>query len=76
MFKRQIKNAKNQQLVDFFKNPVNPRHRQYEAIRAIVMDGEAVEKVAGKFNYRESTLYALLRESKSGRINFRQIEWR
>ena len=66
MFKRQIK---NRQLVDFFKKPVNPRHRQYEAIRAIVMDGEAVEEVAGKFNYRESTLYALLRESKSGRIN-------
>jgi transposase len=69
MFKRQIKNAKDRQLVDFFKKPVNPRHRQYEAIRAIVMDKEAVEEVAEKFNYRESTLYALLRESKSGRID-------
>jgi len=69
MFKRQIKNVKHHKLVNFFTEPVNARQRQYEAVRAIVIDGISVEEVAEKFNYRESTLYALLREAKGERID-------
>ena len=69
MFKRQIKNAKYERLVDFFTNPVNPGHKQYEAIRAIVIDEMPGEKAAEKFHYKESTLYALLRESKNNCVN-------
>ena len=69
MFKRQIKNAKYQKLFNFFTEPVNARQRQYEAVRAIVIDGISVEEVAKKFNYREGTLYALLREAKGERID-------
>jgi len=69
MFKRQIKNATNAQLVNYFSAPANARQRQYEVIRAIAMDGMMVEDAAGKFDYNANTVYALLRDVKGGRVD-------
>jgi len=69
MFKRQIKNLIVDNFATFFTNPVNAMQRQYEAIRAIVVDQVAVEEVAKRFHYKASTVYTLLRDVKAGRVN-------
>lgn len=55
-------------LLSFFTKPATPRQRQYEAIRAIVVDRLPIKTVAAKYNYTASTLYALLRDAKAGRL--------
>ncbi len=55
-------------LLDYFKNPVSHRQKQYEAIRAIAIDGESIEGAAKRYGYKESTVYSLFRDVKAGRI--------
>jgi transposase len=69
MFKRQIINSKYNNLVNFFSKPDNAGQRQYETIRAVVMDAMTVEDAAEKFHYKTSTVYAMLRDAKAGRTN-------
>lgn len=52
----------------FFSNPITPAQKQYEAIRAIIVDELPIEVVAKKFTYSVSTLYSLIRDVKSGAI--------
>ena len=56
------------ELSDFFTNPASQRQKQYEAIRAIVIDNESVDVIAKKYGYKTNTIYSLLRDAKSGRI--------
>ena len=61
-------------LKTFFSNPYAPRQRQYEAIRAIIMDNMSVADAAKKYRYTLSTLYTFLRDAKSGKLKlFPQI---
>lgn len=69
MFKRQIKNADSGELKVFFDNPTCARQRQYEAVRAIIVDRLDLETAAGKFGYKVNTLYSLVKEAKSGRLD-------
>lgn len=55
-------------LADYFKNPTSPRQKQYEAIRAIIIDGESVETVAKRYGYKTATVYSLIRDAKAGKI--------
>jgi len=55
-------------LVEYFANPLAPRQRQYEAVRAVVCEKRPVAEVAEKFEYQSSTLYSLIRDAKSGRV--------
>ncbi|OHC06749.1 MAG: hypothetical protein A3J92_07715 [Planctomycetes bacterium RIFOXYC2_FULL_41_27] len=55
-------------LLSFFAKPSTPRQRQYEAIRAAVIDKLPIKTVADKYNYTVSTLYALLRDAKAGKL--------
>jgi transposase len=55
-------------LKHFFTCITNPRQRQYEAIRAIEVDGLSVAEAAKKFNYQASTIYSLIRDLKVGKI--------
>ncbi len=55
-------------LIDYFNNPVSPRQKQYEIIRAIVLENTSVDTLAKKFGYKKSTIYALFRDAKTGRI--------
>ena len=61
------KDTKND-LSDYFTNPASKRQKQYEAIRAIVIDNESTDDIAKKYGYKANTLYSLLRDAKSGRI--------
>ena len=44
-------------LKTFFLNPANPKHRQYEALRAYVVDGLPAKQAAERFGYTQKTLY-------------------
>jgi transposase len=55
-------------LVEFFANPISKRQKQYEAVRAVVIDQLAVDVVAKKFGYQISTVYSLVRNAKAGKL--------
>jgi len=55
-------------LSTLFSSPATPAQKQYEAIRAIIVDGLPVDVVAKKFTYSPSTLYSLIRDVKAGVI--------
>ena len=55
-------------LVTYFKHPLSPRQKQYEAVRAVVLDQRIVKDVAQQFGYTPATLYSLLRDAKAGRV--------
>jgi len=55
-------------LMDYFNQPVSQRQKQYEAVRAIVIGNDPIDQVAEKYGYQPSTIYALLRDAKAGRI--------
>lgn len=42
----------------FFLNPKLPKQRQYEALRAYVVDGLSAEKVARRFGFTKKSIYA------------------
>ena len=46
-------------LAQFFSNPATPAQKQYEALRAIVVDKLPADVVAKKFEYSVHTLYSL-----------------
>lgn len=47
-------------LRQFFEQPANPYHRQYEALRAVFVDGRRQKEVAEEFGYEYSTLRQLV----------------
>jgi transposase len=55
-------------LADYFKNPASSRQKQYEAIRAIAIDGESIEGAAEQYGYKAGTVYCLLRDARAGKI--------
>ena len=55
---------KNSELVNFFSKPPTQKQKQYEAVRAIIIEKQSVEFVAKKFNYKTSTVYSLMRDAK------------
>jgi transposase len=55
-------------VVGYFKNPAHPRQKQYEAIRAIFLENQSVEQVTEKFQYKASTIYSLVRDFKTGKL--------
>ena len=55
-------------LLDYFKNPVSHRQKQYEAIRAIVIGGDSIEDAAKRYGYKVGTVYSLLRDARAGKI--------
>jgi Transposase DDE domain len=54
----------------FFLKPQMARHRQYEALRAIVVDELSVVSAAKKYAYKPATLYSLLRDHKAEKLIF------
>ncbi len=55
-------------LDDYFQRPASPRQKQYEAIRAIAVDGKSIEDAAKRYGYKASTVYSMLRDAKAGKI--------
>ena len=44
----------------FFLQPTDPRHRQYEALRAVLVDEQPMAAVAQRLGYRHDTVRALV----------------
>ena len=55
-------------LLNYFTKPSNPRQRQYEAVRAVIVDKQSIKIAARKFGYTKSTLYSLLRDVKANKL--------
>ena len=47
-------------LRSFFLKPSNPLHRQYEVLRAVLVDEQPMQEVAERFGYRYDTVRALI----------------
>lgn len=56
-------------MTQYFTKPSIPAQRQYEAIRAIIIDKLPAEQAAKKFDYSTNTLYSLLRDVRSGKLD-------
>jgi transposase len=67
MFNRQKDNLNKVDLDAFFDHPSSARQRQYEAVRAYVKDRMSAEEVALKFGYVAATIYAQVRDARSGK---------
>jgi len=55
-------------LINYFEHPQSKRQKQYEAIRAYVIDNVPIEQIAEKYGYQPSTIYSILRNAKSGKL--------
>ena len=51
----------------FFLAPEQTFHRRYEALRAIVVDGEPVDRVAERFGYKTSALRSIVSRFRTDR---------
>src|SRR3954464_10428115 len=51
----------------FFLEPQQTFHRQYEALRAVFVEGQPLEPVAVRFGYRLSTLQAMASRFRAAR---------
>lgn len=54
----------------FFLKPTSNKQKQYEAIRAFSIDGLSAQAAADKFGYKLSTVYTLIKNVKSGDLDF------
>jgi transposase len=55
---------------EFFLRPATAPQRQYEALRAYLVDGLGAQEVADRFGYTRQSLYTLCRELRAGRLAF------
>jgi len=69
MFNRHKDNQNKVDLEAFFDHPSSRRQCQYEAVRAFVKDRMPAEEVAFKFGYVAATVYALVRDARTGKIS-------
>lgn len=51
----------------FFLEPQQAFHRQYEALRAVFVEGQPIEPVAVRFGYRVSALRAMVSRFRADR---------
>ncbi len=48
--------------LDFFRQPTQPCHRRYEALRAVFIDGRPQKEVAEEFGFSYGSLRQWVRE--------------
>ena len=51
----------------FFLKPQQAFHRQYEALRAVFVEGQPLEPVAARFGYKVSTLQSMVSRFRADR---------
>ena len=51
----------------FFLEPQQAFHRQYEALRAVFVEGQPLEPVAVRFGYKVSVLRSMVSRFRAGR---------
>ena len=47
---------------EFFRQPTQPYHRQYEALRAVFLEGHSQKEAAERFGYTYDSLRQLVHE--------------
>jgi hypothetical protein len=52
---------------EFFLEPQQTFHRQYEALRAVFVEGRPLEPVARRFGYKVSTLQSMISRFRADR---------
>ena len=57
-------------LKSFFLDPPTPKQRQYEALRAYVVEGLPARESAHRFGFTEKSLYALAHDLRTGDLEF------
>lgn len=55
-------------LKSFFLAPQTPKQRQYEALRAYVLDEIPAREVAQRFGFTEHSLYTLAHDLRCGKL--------
>jgi len=61
--------AMRDDLTSFFLSPDTPRQRQYEALRAYVIEEVPANEVAERFGFTEKSIYALAHSLRTGRLD-------
>jgi len=54
----------------FFLTPKSPKQRQYEALRAYVVEGVSAQEAAERFGFTQKSLYALVHALRKGELDF------
>lgn len=52
--------TRKDQYINFFQNPILPRQRQYEVLRAYYLEKRTSKQLAEQFNIKASTIYGLV----------------
>ena len=60
-------------LTSYYTKPSSLRQKQYEAIRAVVIDHQTLDIAAKKFGYKSDKLYTLIRNAAQGKIELFSI---
>lgn len=55
-------------LLKYFLKPFSKRQKQYEAVRSFIVDKLSAEEIALKYGYQTSTVYAIIRDAKKGKL--------
>jgi len=55
-------------LFDYYKNPFSQRQKQYEAVRAVIVEKQSVKVAAHKFGYKLNSVYSLIQDAKMGKV--------
>jgi len=56
-------------LKSFFLAPKSPKQRQYEALRAYVIEQAPAKDAAGRFGFTKKSLYALAHDLRNGKLD-------
>ena len=54
----------------FFLDPSQPKHRQYEALRAYALEEKSAKDAAVSFGFSEKTLFAMAHDLRTGKLVF------
>ena len=69
-YKRHKKSLIMKDIRKIFLKPSTPLQRQYEAIRAMVIDDVPASVVANKYGYSVGSLYSRIRDLRTGKLKF------
>ena len=55
---------------EYFLSPENAQQRQYEALRAYLVEGIGRDEAAARFGYTPATMASLMRDFRAGHVEF------
>ncbi len=55
-------------LFDYYQNPLSQRQKQYETVRAVIVEKQSVKAAAHKFGYKLNSAYSLIQDARMGRV--------